>query len=228
MKTIAITLISFVLLHFSATQAEESSYVCNGYMTALYSGTTNTIAICHGPYMKLDTKRLSNWNRCGDSIIYSINKRNKKHKIIADCSPMVIKEFRLIGEKLEIQHYCNQHKSTDQLPFILESHDVENGSVSYGYSYNPVKYTRKDIEDAIALIEKTISAPFDGKTYFNNIYSSFYKLRDYAVTDYKYSKDILSTYKDRAVFDGEVTETLSEVIYDVLLVERAIKSNAHR
>lgn len=228
MKPIPITLLSLALLCFSALEAEESGFVCNGYMTALYSGTTNTIAICHGPYMKFDTKERSNWNQCGDSVIYSINKLNREQKVIADCSPMINKEFRVVDGKLEIQHYTNQLKGTEQLPFVLELYDVEDGGASYQYSYNPEKYTKKDIDGAIELIEKTISSPFDGKTYFNNIYSSFYKFRDYAVIDHQVSMDILNTYKERAVFDGEVAETLGGVIDDVLLIERVIKSNGNR
>lgn len=228
MKTIPVILILLVLVSFTTAQAEESSFECDGYMTALYSDATNAIAICHGPYMKFGTKPLSSWSQCGDSIIYSIDKKNKKQRIVADCSPMVSKEFRVIGGKLEIQHYCNQHESTDQLPFILESRDIESGDIYYKYSYTPKSYTRNDIEVALELIEITVKSPFDGRTYFNNIYSSFYKIRDYAVTDYQYSKEVLMAYKERAVFDGEVAEALSEIIDDVLLIEIVTKSNAHR
>ena len=62
---------------------------------------------------------------------------------------------------------------------------------------------------------------FDGKTYFTSIYGGFFKLRDYAVSDPDFVLSILNKYKKKGVFDGEVAETLSNVIDEVELIAKA-------
>lgn len=219
--------IGFFALNVSAKEAsvKESEFVCQGYNTIVHSDEMRLVSVCHGPYAELNRKKIEQWQDCYDSIIYERDKKKNRNTIIVDCSPVRYTQFRLINGVLDIKYYYDPYSGDGQEPFVLKSYDISRSSNTYKIVADLGSYTRQEIKETIQLMDVEISKPFDGRTYFNVIYSGFDKIRDFSVTDPIFSMKILNDYAARQVFDGEVSERLSLTIDDIELIKQANMSN---
>jgi pyruvoyl-dependent arginine decarboxylase (PvlArgDC) len=108
-------------------------------------------------------------------------------------------------------------------PFLIENYDITSKKKTYEFVEKLPGCSKKEIGQTIQVIDSTIAAPYDGKTYFKSIYSSFFRLRDCAKDDSGYVLSVLRKYQESGAFDGEVAETLVSVIDEVELIAVATK-----
>jgi len=223
MKIPKIAVIFFVSHFANALQvlASEPVTECGGYNTVLYSNNDVALSICHAPYTKIDRSLLGQWQDCDDAMIYLRDKIHGTTKEYADCSPTTRKQFMVRGNTLRLRHYYTEYPGFEDKPLLVETFDIHTKKKKYEIVAKLITYNKKDIENAVAEIDTTIEKPFDGSTYFKSIYGGFFKLRDYAISDPDFVLSVLNKYKKKGVFDGEVAETLSNVIDEVELIAKA-------
>lgn len=223
MKIPRIAVIFFMLQFANTSQvlASEPVAECFGDSTVLYSNNDVTLSICHAPYTKIDRSLLGQWQDCDDAIVYLRDKAHGTTKEHVDCSPTTRKQFMVRGHTFMLRHFYTEYPGFESKPLVVETFDIHNKEKKYEIVAKLKTYNKKDIENAVAKIDSTITKPFDGKTYFTSIYGGFFKLRDYAVSDPDFVLSILNKYKKKGVFDGEVAETLSNVIDEVELIAKA-------
>ncbi len=105
---------------------------------------------------------------------------------------------------------------------LIETIELSTHKRKYEFVEKFTARSKKDFESAVKQINSTLAKPFDGKTFFLSVYSGFFVLRDYATVDPKSVLSVLWNYQKRGGrIDGEVAETLSEVIEEVNLIYAA-------
>ena len=106
---------------------------------------------------------------------------------------------------------------------LIETIELNNSKRKYGFVGKFTARNKQDFEKAIKQIDSTLSKPFDGNTFFSLVYGGFFVLRDYAVVDPKAVLSVLQNYQKsrNQRIDGEVAETLGEVIEEVKLIYAA-------
>lgn len=223
---LAILIVGFAALYVSTTVAgdKESEFACQGYNTIIHSTKTKLIAVCHGAYADFNRKEIGQWQDCYDSVIYTKDKKTSKNTVIADCSPTRYIQLRVHGGALDIKYYYDPYSSDEQKPFVLKSYDVSYSSSAYKILADLGRPTRKEVGKTVQLMNTEINKPFDGRTYFNAIYSGFDMIRAFAQVDPDFSMKVLNSYIERQVFYGEVSERLSQTIDDVQLIMSAKKT----
>lgn len=223
-------LILFVLSIITLSQGaceKKTESRCGGDKTTLITANGLNLFMCHAPYTKIDTSKLGEWQNCDDGMFYieSTSGSMVKEKLINECVVTSKMEFRIQDNSLKLRHYYAEYPGFKEKPKIIESFDIVKGIVTYKIVGRYEKRTKEEIDKTIMEIENTIAKPFDGKTYFSSMYTNLYKLRDYAVVDPQYSLTVLRGYQEKRVFDGEVSETLSNIIEEVELISKAVGNN---
>ena len=197
--------------------------VCSGENTIIYSNKDMTLTICHAPYTKISQTQLDQWQDCDDAIIRISNKKKGKTTEYIDCGLSSNIQFMLRGDTFMLRHYFTEYPGFEMKPMLIESLDLASNKNTYEFITEFPTCSKKEIGQTIQVIDSTIAAPFDGKTYFKSIYSSFFRLRDCAKDDYGYVLSVLRKYQESGAFDGEVAETLVSVIDEVELIALATK-----
>jgi len=180
------------------------------------------LTICHGPYTKIDWSSLSEWQSCDDAKIQIRRKGNAKTAEYVDCMPMVPKQFSIRGNNLLLLHFFTEYPGFKKKPMLVETIELSTDKRKYEFVEKFTARSKKDFESAVKQIDSTLTKPFDGTTFFTSIYGGFFVLRDYAAVDPKSVLLVLQNYQKRGGrIDGEVAETLSEVIEEVNLIYAA-------
>ena len=211
----------FVFINQTVFAAEAT---CGGYSTLLYTNDNMALTICHGPYTKIDLKRLDQWQSCDDAEILIRYKKNGNNTRYADCLSEAGKQFRIRGSEFMLKHSQTTYPGFEQEPLVVETLNLETSKKTYQYAKQFPVCTRKEIDQAARQVNSATAKPFNGgQTYFNLVYGGFYKLRDCARSDPELVLSILHNYQNSGLFDGEVAETLSSVTSDTELIHAASK-----
>jgi len=214
-------LLIVLFLFVMGTVVSAADVTCNGYATILYDNDKTALSICHGPYTKIDRKRLDQWQACDDAIIQIKDKESGKKHQYADCLSDAGKEFRVDGNVFMLRHFLMTYPEFESQPLLVESLDLMTNKKTYRFEKQFPVCTKKDISDAANQIDSVTVKPFEGKTYFNAVYSNLYTLRDCAKSNPELVISILRRYRTGNYFDGEVEETLNSVVDEVELIGAA-------
>ena len=212
-----------LLLILGNPRAFAANASCGGYSTLLYASDKIVLTICHGPYTKIDRKRLGQWQGYDDAVIQIRDKRNGKTIQVADCLPEAGKQFRMHGNAFMLRHFLTTYPGFESEPLLTETINLDTNKKTYVFERQFPACTSKDIVQAAKQVDSTVAKPFDGETYFTSVYGGFYKLRDCAKSDPLSVLTILRKYQNSGLFDGEVAETLHSVTSEVELIYAAIK-----
>jgi hypothetical protein len=197
---------------------------CGGCSTLLYANDNLIFTICHGPYTKIDIKRLDQWQNCDDAEIQIRYKKNGNTTQYADCLSEAGKQFRIRGSEFMLKHFQTTYPGFESEPLLVEILNLETNKKTYQFEKQFQACSRKDIDQAVKQVESAIAKPFKGgQTYFNLVYGGFYRLRGCAKSDPQLVLSILRKYQNSGYFDGEVAETLSSVTSDAEVIYEAIK-----
>lgn len=197
---------------------------CGGYSTLLYANDNLVLTICHGPYTKIDLKRLNQWQSCDDAEMQIRYKKNGNRIQYADCLSEAGKQFQILGSDFMLKHFQTTYPGFEPEPLLVEILNLETNKRTYQFEKQVPACTRKDIDQAVKQVDSATAKPFKaGQIYFNLVYGGFYKLRDCARSDPELALSILRKYQNSELFDGEVAETLSSVTSDAELIYAAIK-----
>jgi hypothetical protein len=115
-----------------------------------------------------------------------------------------------------------EYPGFEEKPLLIESFDLTTRAKKYIFKKQFLQCSKKDIENSIKQIDSTIAKPFDMNTYFDHVYGGLFKLRDCAKTEPLTVSAALQKYEKKAVFDGEVAETFSEIFEEVKLISAAV------
>lgn len=195
---------------------------CYGVNTLLYSNADTELSICHGEYWKVKASDFVKWHECVDAMILIKNKKRNKVSEYADCSPTGTKQMMLQGSVLKIRHLYVEYPSNQEKPLLIESIDLDSGSKRYEFLKKFPFCSSADISNAVKAIDFEGAKPFNGDTFFEVVYGGFYKLRDCAKDHPLDVRRILKKYEESQKFDGEVAETLGDVISEVDLIVSAV------
>lgn len=197
---------------------------CGGYSTLLYANDKTVLTICHGPYTKINRKRLDQWQGCDDAVIKITDKNSGKTTQYADCLSEAGKQFRIQGSAFMLRHFQITYPGFESEPLLIESLDLETSKKTYEFEKQFPACGRNDIDHAAKQIDSSTAKTFNRETYFTSVYGGFYKLRDCAKSDPQSVLTILRKYHQNSdLFDGEVVETLSSVTSEVELIHAAIR-----
>lgn len=216
-------LIIFIII-FSVPNAFASKPVatCGGVSTLIYSNSEMDLSICHGEYTKIDKSKLGQWQNCDDAMVQIRDKKHGKLSQYADCLTNKIRQFRIVDKSLMLNHVYMEYPGFEEKPLLIESFDFTTRTKKYIFKKKFLLCNKKDIENSIKQIDATIAKPFDMKTYFDLVYGGLFKLRDCAKSEPVTVSAALKKYENRAVFDGEVAETFSEIFEEVKLISAAV------
>lgn len=196
--------------------------ICGGYRTLLYASDKIVLTICHGPYTKIDRKRLGQWQGCDDAVIQISDKKNGRTTQYTDCLSEAGKQFRVRDNAFMLRHFQTTYPGFESEPLLIEILNLDTNKKTYVFEKRFPACTRKDIDHAEKQVDSTTAKPFNGETYFTSVYGGFYRLRDCAKSDPQLVLSILRKYQNSDLFDGEVAETLSSVTSEVELIYAAI------
>jgi hypothetical protein len=214
-KMVLVLSILLVTLSSFAAEAETS---CQGISTILYSSSDVILTICHGPYTEINRSKLDQWQNCDDAMIQIQKKGDAKAMEYAECMLAVQKQFSVQGSNLLIRHFFTEYPEFEKKPMLVESIELKSNKKKYEFVGEFTMRSKEDFENAIKKINSTVAKPFDEKTFFSSVYGGFFILRDYAAVDPESVLSALRNYQNSQMFDGEVAETLSEVMEEVKLI----------
>ncbi|MDH5766481.1 MAG: hypothetical protein OEZ38_10745 [Gammaproteobacteria bacterium] len=213
-----------LLIHPLAATGQSPGFDCAGYSSIIFSDQHTMISICHSPHLKINRKQLHEWQDCVDAMIYSRNKQNQDSHLLADCKPTIHKQFKVENNELLIKHFYNSYPGFTPTPLLLEKYSLKSLLPGYEILAKHKIITKNEIQASILAINTELGKPFDGKTFFTTIYSNLDTIRNFSFSNPEQSLAILKDYYKREVFDGEVAETLTEIIDDVELIQAALAS----
>lgn len=217
---ILLSLSFFVIPNALATGTDAA---CGGESINIYSNKDLDLIICHAPYTKISQTQLDQWQDCDDAIIQINDKKKGKTTEYMDCGLSSNMQFMLRDNKFMLRHYFTEYPGFEMKPMLIERLDLVSNKSTYEFIKEFPACSKKEIDRTIQVIDSTIIAPFDGKTYFKSIYSNLFNLRDCAISNPDLVIATLDNYQKRRVFDGEVAETLVSVIDEVKLISKATK-----
>jgi len=207
-----------VWIGFLNNSFAETGFDCNGFSTVIYTDNNTAVAVCHSLHMKIKRTLLAQWQDCTDATIYIRNKKTNKSKMHADCIPITHKQFKVNRNNLLIKHYHNEHPGFELKPLLIENYNIINKSKTYTLIAKLKKYTKEEILRTISILDEELKKPFNGSTYFKNVYNGFFMLRNYALTEPQFALKKLNEYNNNDIFSGEVSEVLSDVVREAQLI----------
>ena len=224
-----IKIISFTILigcmGYLKTSFTDQNFECNGFSTVIYTDKENSVAVCHSQHMKIKRLLLGQWQDCTDAMIYIRNKKTTKSQMHTDCNPISHKQFKIDKNNLLIKHYHNQHPGFELKPLLVENYNIINKSKTYTLIEKLKTYTKEEVLSAITKLDKEVKKPFNGNTYFENVYNGFFMLRNYALSEPQFALKKLNEYNNSNMFSGEVSEVLSDVVREAQLISLTIDAN---
>lgn len=209
------------ILLILAPLASSTDASCDGYTTSLYANEKTVLTICHGPYTKIDKRRVEQWQSCDDAVLHIKNKKSGHTIQYADCLSESGKQFRVQGDVFMLRHFQTTYPGFETEPLLIESLDLRTNKKVYKFEKQFLFCSRKDVDAAVQQVDSTTAKPFDGKMYFSSVYGGFYKLRDCAKNNPSLVLSILRRYQMSDYFDGEVAETLNSVTEEVEIIHGA-------
>jgi len=213
--------ISIILLFNIATPSilyANPQFECNGYSTIIYKNNEVAVAVCHSLHMKVKRSLLSQWQDCTDAMIFIRNIKTHSSQIHTDCTPITHKQFKINKNTLSIKHYYNEFPGFELKPLLVEKYNIIEKTKKHTLIVKLPKYTKNEVLEAISKIDKEVLKPFNGNTYFDNVYNGFFMLRAYAHIDPKFALNKLKEYEKSNLFSGEVSEVLSDVVVEAELI----------
>lgn len=202
--------------------ASEPDTACSGIDTLVYSNSEIDLSICHGEYTKIDKSKLSQWQGCDDAIVQIRDKRHGQLSQYADCMANKIRQFKIEDNALLLNHFYTEYPGFDEKPLLIERLDLATRSKKYIFKKQFSACSKKDIDSSVRQIDSGMANQPDMKKYFDLVYGGLFKLRDCTKSD---PTSALAAYKSlemKALFDGEVAETFSELFEEVRLISDAI------
>lgn len=213
------------LIFPSALFAAPPEAKCHGDTTLLYSNPNLDLSICHGDYVKINPSKLNQWQNCVDSMLLITDKKQKRVSALVDCSPTKTLQFKIDKDNLLQRIFYVEYPKYVEKPLLIESTSLVSLAKQYTFLRRFPNCQKKEIDQATREIEITKAKPFAGSTFFSSIYGNFYKLRDCANSFPAEILAVLTDYQQRKIFDGEVSETLNDVINEVRLIAAAKQQN---
>ena len=202
----------------------SENFQCSAESTLLYSDNSSEVAMCHGSYLTIDTQRLSTWQDFVDASIYIQDKKSGAAHEYIDCGALHEKQFRVEDSHLSIRHFFTTYSGSETLPPLIETLDLKTQAKTFRFENDFQKCDQTSINKAVHKIDAETAKPFNGATYFSAVYGGFYELRNCSFSEPEKVLSILQKYDTSDSFDGEVSETLSEVISEVELIRQAVLS----
>lgn len=223
--TFAVFIMCIVFLKISFA---ETNFNCNGLSTVIYSNNNTAVAVCHSLQMKIKRASLAQWQDCTDAMIYIRNKKTNKSDMLTDCIPISHKKFKINKNSVLIMHYYNEYPGFELKPLLIENHNIINNSKTFTLIAKLKKHTKEEILKAISLLDDEVKKPFNGSTYFKNVYNGFFMLRNHALSDPQFALNKLNKYNNSNEFSGEVSEVLSDVVREAKLISYIKHNEKHR
>lgn len=215
--------VAFTIFVSSAAAASGSGVSCGGYNTVLYSNDELALSICQGQAQRFSRSDLAHWQDCADAMILIRDKKHGTTTEYMDCTPTGRVQFMIRSNRFRVRHFYTEYPGFEMKPLLVESFNLGNHTKTYQFIKRFVGCNKGDVEAAKRQIDSAVAKPFDGKTYFPAVYGGFYKLRDCSVTKPGVVLQILQRYEDEGRFDGEVAETLDEVMDEADAISRAVQ-----
>lgn len=201
----------------SASALANDPFTCGGESTPIYSDPDITVSVCHGANVHMDDAKSGEWQACVDSAIYQHSRRNGSNVEITDCG-FTGKQFKVDGDHLLLRHFLTEYPGDESRPFLIEDINIKAGTKGFQYEREFPRCGLSDVEDAVDRIEAEMKRPFNGETYFREVYGGLYALRDCAKSLPGLALAHLREYAKREVFDGEVAETLDAITSEVEVI----------
>lgn len=218
-------LISFIFVFIWAVPNAFASVPeenCGGVSTLIYSGSEIDLSICHGEYTKIDQSKLGQWQNCDDAIVQIKDKKNGKLSIYADCQTNKIRQFMIADNALELSHVYVEYPGFEEKPLLIERFDLTTHTKKYIFKKQFLACNKIDVDNSVKQIESGIANRSDMGKYFDSVYGGLFKLRDCAKTAPVSVLAVFKKYEKKALFDGEVAETFSELFEEVKLISTAM------
>lgn len=202
--------------------ASAPDAACNGIDTLIYSNSEIDLSICHGEYTKIDQSKLGQWQGCDDAMVQIREKRHGQLSQYADCLTNRIRQFKIEDNALLLNHSYTEYPGFDEKPLLVERLDLATRTKKYIFKKQFPACSKKDVDSSVRQIDSGMTNQSDMKKYFDLVYGGLFKLRDCAKSD---PASVIAAYKrfeKKALFDGEVAETFSELFEEVRLISDAI------
>lgn len=217
-------LVSFLFLFILAAPnafASTPDGTCGGVSTLIYSNSEMDLSICHGEYTKIDKSKLGKWQNCDDAMVQIKDKKHGELSQYADCQTNKIRQFMIADNSLMLNHVYMEYPGFEEKPLLIERFDLTTRAKKYIFKKQFLVCNKKDIDNSIKQIDSGIAKSDMGK-YFDFVYGGLFKLRDCAKTDPVSVLAVFKKYENKALFDGEVAETFSELFEEVKLISAAV------
>lgn len=218
-------LVSFLFLFILAAPnafASAPDATCGGVSTLIYSNSEIDLSICHGEYTKIDKSKLRQWQNCDDAMVQIRDKKHGKLSQYADCQTNKIRQFMIADNSLMLNHVYMEYPGFEEKTLLIERFDLTTRTKKYIFKKQFLVCNKNEIDNSIKQIEAGIASQSDMGKYFDFVYGGLFKLRDCAKTDSVSVLAVFKKYEKKALFDGEVAETFSELFEEVKLILAAV------
>ncbi len=202
--------------------ASAPDATCGGLSTIIYSNSEMDLSICHGEYTKIDKSKLGQWQNCDDAMVQIRDKKHGKLSKYADCLTNKIRQFMIADNSLMLNYVYMEYPGFEEKPLLIERLNLTTRTKKYVFKKQFLVCHKNDIDNSIKQIESGIANQSDMGKYFDNVYGGLFKLRDCAKTEPVSVLAAFKKYEKKALFDGEVAETFSELFEEVKLISAAI------
>lgn len=202
--------------------ASARDLTCGGISTLIYSNSEMDLFICHGEYTKIDKSKLGQWQNCDDAMVQIRDRKHGKLSQYADCITNKIRQFMIADNSLMLNHVYMEYPGFEEKPLLIERFDLATRTKKYIFKKQFLVCNKKDIDNSIKQIDSGIANQSDMGKYFDFVYGGLFKLRDCAKTNPVSVLAVFEKYEKKALFDGEVAETFSELFEEVKLIAAAV------